>query len=78
MEELEFGNELIVFQNVGQLKELLKNYSDSTPVMICGTPGIFYTDEETDSILLETVDCGAYDIIAERMEITSSQEYMDF
>lgn len=41
MDELEFGRELTVFQTVGQLIELLKNYPDRTPVTVCGTPGLF-------------------------------------
>ena len=78
MKEIKFGRELTVFQTVGQLRELLKNYPDHTPVTVCGIPGLFYEDECTQSLLLETMDSGGYDIIAERMETTGGQEYMDF
>ena len=78
MENLEFGRALTVFQTVGQLRELLKNYPDRTPVTICGTPGLFYEDEYTQSLLLETMDSSGYEIISERMEATGGQEYMDF
>ena len=78
MKEFEFGRELVVFQTVGQLRELLKNHSDHTPVTICGAPGIFYSDENTNSILLETMDSGGYEAIGERMDATGGQEYMDF
>jgi hypothetical protein len=78
MEELEFGKALTVFHNVGQLMELLKNYPDRTPVTVCGTPGLFYKDECTQSLLLETMDSSGYEAISERMEATGDQEYMDF
>ena len=78
MEELEFGKALTVFYNVGQLMELMKNYPESTPVTICGVPGLFYEDEDTQSLLLETADSGGYEIISERMEATGDLEYMDF
>jgi hypothetical protein len=78
MEELEFGKALTVFHSVGQLRELLKNYPDRTPVTICGAPGLFYEDENTHSLLLETMDSGGYEAISERMEATGDQEYMDF
>lgn len=78
MKEFEFGRELVVFQTVGQLRELLKNYSDHEPVTICGTPGIFYYDENTDSVLLETMDSGGYEVVDEYMEAAGGQEYMDF
>ena len=78
MKEIEFGRVLTVFQTVGQLSELLKNYPDCTPVTVCGTPGIFYQDESTHNILLETMDSSGYEVISERMEATGGQEYMDF
>ena len=78
MKEIEFGREFTVFQTVGQLRELLKNYPDRTPVTICGTPGLFYNDECTQSLFLETMDSSGYEVISERMEATGGQEYMDF
>ena len=42
MDEVEFGKALTVFHNAGQLMELLKNYPDRTPVMVCGAPGLLY------------------------------------
>lgn len=79
MKEFEFGRELVVFQTVGQLRELLKNYSDHEPVTICGTPGIFYLDENTNSILLETMDSGGYEALPDvHSTATMGQEYMDF
>ena len=78
MENLEFGRALTVFQTVGQLRELLKNYPDRTPVTVCGTPGLFYEDECTQSLLLETMDSSGYEVISERMEATGGLEYMDY
>ena len=78
MDELEFERELAVFQTVGQLRELLKNYPDRTPMTVCGMPGLFYEDECTQSLLLETMDGSGYEVISERMEATGGQEYMDF
>lgn len=78
MEDMEFGRELIVFQTVGQLRELLKNYSDHTPVTVCGAPGILYQDENTNTILLETMDSGDYEVLGELLDATAGQEYMDF
>ena len=78
MNELVFGRTLMVFQTVRQLRELLKNYPERTPVTVCGTPGLFYQDESTQSLLLETMDSSGYEVISERMEATGGQEYMDF
>ena len=78
MDNLEFGRELTVFQTVGELRRLLKTYSDNTPLAICGTPGIQYPDENTNTILLETMDSGGYEVLGELMDATAGQEYMDF
>ncbi len=79
MNEIEFGKELLVFQTVGQLKDLLQNYSDHTPITICGIPGIFCPDESTNSILLETLDNEGLSLIAGRADpAIGSEEYMNF
>lgn len=78
MNDFEFGKPVSSFMTVGGLRELLKNYSDGTPITVCGTPGIFYEDECTQSLLLETMDSSGYEVILERMEVSGGQEYMDF
>ena len=78
MDDFEFGKPTLSFMTVGGLRELLKNYSDDTCITICGTPGLFYADDERKCILLETMDTSGYEVIAERMDVTGGEEYMDF
>ena len=67
------------FYTVGMLRELLKNYPDRTPITVCGTPGLFYPDDNQQHILLETMDCGEYDVVSDLYSsATVGQEYMDF
>lgn len=76
-EKLEFWEEHAVFFTVGMLRELLKKYPDDTPLNVCGTPGSFREDADSQSILLETLDC--YDPLELMAEAaTGMQEYMDF
>lgn len=53
------------FATVGALRDLLKDYPDDTPITICGIPGLFYGNEEKDSVLLETMDSSGYEIMDE-------------
>lgn len=78
MNDFEFEETIPVFTTVGTLRALLKNYSDDTPITVCGTAGLFYADEEQKCILLETMDSGGYEAIGERMDASGGQEYMDF
>ena len=79
MDDFEFGKPTLSFMTVGGLRELLKNYSDDTPITVCGTPGLFYPDENQQYILLETMDCGEYDAVSDlHSSATVGQEYMDF
>lgn len=79
MEEYESGEHIPSFTTVGILRELLKNYPDDTPITVCGTPGLFYPNEEQRYIMLETLDCSGYEALANiEQPATMGQEYMDF
>lgn len=78
MDNFEFGRPILSFMTVGVLRDLLKEYSDSTPITVCGAPGIFLLDNENQYILLETMDSGGYEVIEEMMDVTRGEEYMDF
>lgn len=79
MEEFEFGEHIPYFTTVGTLRVLLMNYSDNTPITVCGTPGLFYPNEEQRYIMLETMDCSGYEALANiKPPATLEQEYMDF
>ena len=45
------------FATVGALKELLRPYSNNTPIYVCGEPGLFTPNEEVQCILLAADDC---------------------
>ena len=79
MNDLDFGEQIPFFMTVGGLRELLKNYPDSTPITVCGTPGLFYPNVEQQYIMLETMDCSGYEALSEvEAPATVGQEYMDF
>lgn len=81
MDDLEFGKHILSFTTVGKLRELLKYYSDDTPITVCGTPGLFYPNNEQQYITLETADCywDWYDILSDiESPAIVGQEYMDF
>lgn len=79
MEEFVFDEIIPFFTNVGMLRELLKNYTDNTPITVCGTPGLFYLNGEQQYIMLETMDCGGYEALTNiDSPATDRQEYMDF
>ena len=79
MNDFEFEKTIPFFTTVGILRALLKNYSDDTPITVCGTPGLFYADDEQKCILLETMDCGGYEVLSDlHSAATVGQEYMDF
>ena len=79
MDDFEFGKPTLSFMTVGGLRELLKNYPDGTPITVCGTPGLFYPNDEQQCILLETMDCSGYEALSDVHSATTvGQEYMDF
>ena len=79
MNDLGFGEQIPFFMTVGGLRELLKNYPDGTPITVCGTPGLFYPNDEQQCILLETMDCSGYEALSDvHSAATVGQEYMDF
>ncbi len=78
MDDFEFGKPFLSFMTVGDLRELLKEYSDNTPITVDGAPGVFSTDNEQQLIVLESMNSGAYEVMAERMDVASGEEYMDF
>lgn len=78
MDDYEFGKPILSFMTVGVLRELLKDYSDNTPIYVCGAPGVFFPNNEQQYILLDTMDSGGYEVIGEIMDTASGQEYMDF
>ena len=78
MTDFEFYNSIPHFTTVGTLRALLKNYPDDTPVTVCGTPGLFYLNNEQQYILLETMDSSGYEAFADTEPTIVEQEYMDF
>ena len=79
MKEFEFVEESIpVFNTVGELRELLKDYTDDVPLRICGVPGLFFPNPANECVRLEVQDSGGYEAISEIMEAVCEQEYMDF
>jgi len=46
MNDFEFDDLIPSFTTVGTLRALLKNYPDDTSVAVCGTPGLFYLNNE--------------------------------
>ena len=79
MKDFEFGEPIPVFTTVGNLRELLKNYPNKTPITVCGTPGLFYPNAEQQYIMLETMDCSGYEALSEiASPATEGQEYMEF
>ena len=79
MSEFEFREEDIpVFQTVGELRELLKDYTDDTPLVICGVPGMFFPNKKDQCILLEVHEGCGYEVIHDIMEELWEQEHMDF
>ena len=79
MNDFNFDEQIPFFMTVGVLRELLKNYPDGTPITVCGTPGLFYPNDEQQSILLETMDCSGYEALSDVHSATTvGQEYMDF
>lgn len=78
MDDFEFGKPILSFMTVGVLRGLLRDYSDDTPITVCGAPGVFFPDNEHRYILLETMDSGEYEVVDEYMEAAGGQEYMDF
>ena len=82
-------NEVIpVFETVGELKTLLKDYPNDMPLHICGVPGLFCWNKLEDCVLLEVQDSSGWETIeclldgyleAEYMEQQNmGVEYMDF
>ena len=79
MNNFEFDNAIPSFTTVGTLRALLKNYPDDTPVTVCGTPGLFYPNNEQHYILLETAEWDGDDILSDiDLPATVAQENMDF
>lgn len=77
--DFEFDNVIPHFMTVGALRELLKNYLNETPISVCGTPGLFYLNNEQQYIMLESLDSGEYEDMPETaLPSTVWQEYIDF
>ena len=77
MEELDFGVETPMFYTVGMLREILKNYSDDTPLYVGEAPGLVLFDEEQRWIDLRNTgsDWGE---IAGYDHPTGDVDYLDF
>ena len=58
MSEFDFGQEIPTFYAVGMLREVLKNYSDDTPLYVEQSPGLVFFDEEQRWIELQSLDSG--------------------
>ena len=78
MNDFEFDNAIPTFKTVGALRVLLNNYPDDTPVTVCGTPGLFYLNNEQQYIMLETMDSSRFEALEDIEPTIVEQEYMDF
>ena len=55
MNESYFDQEIPMFHTVGMLREILKNYSDDTPLLVYRAPGLVFFDEEGQYIDLQNM-----------------------
>ena len=78
MPEFDF-EETTAFWNVGMLKALLAPYPDATPIYVCGINGLFCPDEESQSILIDTMGSSGLEALEDfPSPATGEVEYMDF
>lgn len=77
MNEFDFGQEIPMFYTVGMLREILKDYSDDTPLYVGETPGVVFLDEEQRWINLERMDSD-WDNYPEFDCATVDVDYLDF
>ena len=77
MDECYFDQEIPMFHTVGMLREILKNYSDDTPLLVYQAPGLVFFDEEGQYIDLRNV-FPEEDIFLEITHRTGEVDYMDF
>jgi len=77
-----------VFETVGELKKLLKDYPDDMHLHICGVPGLFCWNKLEDCVLLEVQDSSGWETIEwlldryletkDMAQQNMGLEYMDF
>lgn len=77
MDECYFDQEIPMFHTVGMLREILKNYSDDTPILVYQAPGLVFFEEEGQYIDLRNV-FPEEDIFPEFTHRTGDVDYMDF
>lgn len=61
------------FNTVGELKELLKNIPDETPISITGAPNSWFHTTEDESIIC--LDCEDLDVDYEYVPSSSNGDY---
>ena len=67
------------FYTVGMLREILKNYSDDTVILVDDIPGLLLVDEERKYLNLVSLANDEDDVICDIENPASvGQEYMDF
>jgi hypothetical protein len=66
-----------MFHTVGMLREILKNYSEDTPLLVYQAPGLVFFDEEGQCIDLRNI-FPEEDIFPEFTHRTGDVDYMDF
>ena len=76
MNESYFDQEIPMFHTVGMLREILKNYSDDTPILVYQAPGLVFF-EEGQYIDLRNI-FPEEDIFPEFTHRTGEVDYMDF
>ena len=77
MDKCYFDQEIPMFHTVGMLREILKNYSDDTPLYVEQSPGLVFFDEEQRWIELQSIDSG-WGEITEFNYHAGEVDYMDF
>ena len=77
MNESYFDQEIPMFHTVGMLREILKNYSDDTPLLVYQGPGLVFFDEEGQYIDLRN-GFPEEDIFPDFTHRTGEVDYMDF
>ena len=77
MDECYFDQEIPMFHTVGMLREILKNYSEDTPLLVYQSPGLVFFDEEGQYIDLRNV-FPEEDIFPKFTHSAGDVDYMDF
>ena len=77
MDKCYFDQEIPMFHTVGMLREILKNYSDDTPLYVEQNPGLVFFDEEQRWIELQSINSG-WGEVTEFDYHAGEVDYLDF